>query len=186
MSGKKKKPGKDYSKQLNELRFTGLMHENMDFAYHIAKQFIKQPTDIQDAIQTAFIKAWKAFDQYHPEKSRFTTWFYSIIKNECIDRIRSDKSNLNTTLDKADLKAVVEDEHAGDTMGLYQTIILEAEYLPAAQKETFILRDIEGYTIREVREITGQTQGSIKTNLYLARKKIRGGLLKNNCDAKNK
>ena len=48
-----------------------------------------------------------------------------------------------------------------------------SEKLPEKQKEVFMLRDIQSLSISDVQKITGQTRGSIKTNLYVARKRIR-------------
>ena len=154
-------------------QFTRLMHENMDFAYHISKSFFHNDAEIQDAIQNAFIKAWQSFHAFQPDKARFSTWFYSIIRNECIDRVRSLNKNIHIPVNDADLTAFAHEQHPMEELDLYQRVIIMADHLPPSQKETFLLRDIEGFSIREVIKETKQTEGSVKTNLYLARKKIR-------------
>jgi len=45
--------------------------------------------------------------------------------------------------------------------------------LPPRQRLVFTLRDLEDLTIREVMEVTGLSAGSVKTNLSIARQKIR-------------
>jgi RNA polymerase sigma-70 factor (ECF subfamily) len=45
--------------------------------------------------------------------------------------------------------------------------------LPDKQREVFIMRDIQNLSMKEVQQRTGLGIGSIKTNLYLARKRIR-------------
>ncbi|MCD6346745.1 MAG: sigma-70 family RNA polymerase sigma factor [Bacteroidales bacterium] len=154
-------------------KFTRLMEENMDFAHHIAKRFFNDPAEAQDAIQNAFIKAWQSFGNYKADQALFSTWFYSIIRNECIDRIRSKNRNIHIPLNETDLSGFAQEQQSLDELDLYQRVIIMADHLPPSQKETFLLRDIEGFSIREVIKETGQTEGSVKTNLYLARKKIR-------------
>jgi RNA polymerase sigma-70 factor (ECF subfamily) len=48
--------------------------------------------------------------------------------------------------------------------------------LPPKQRIVFVLRDLHDLSVREVSEITGIPQGSVKTNLYHARQAIRGRL----------
>ena len=156
-----------------EQKFTSLMNDNMDFAYNIARRFFDEKDDIQDAVQTAFIKAWKSFSNFTEKKSLFSTWYYSILRNVCIDRLRK-----GTELHKSNVKQLeylISNDSADkvENRELHQQIILLAERLSGNQKETFLLRDVHGYAIKEVVRITGQSEGSIKTNLYLARKKMR-------------
>ncbi len=173
MSGRISKRKSAITDKLLIRQFSLLMEENMDFACNIAGRFLTQPADIQDAVQNAFIKAWLSFSKYRPDKALFSTWFYSIIKNECIDRIRSQKKDLHIPADEVSVSDLSQQADSYGELDLYQRIIILADSFPATQKETFILRDIEGLSIREVVKKTGQSEGSVKTNLYLARKKIR-------------
>lgn len=156
-----------------EQKFTRLMNNNMDFAYNIARRFFEGKDDIQDAVQSAFIKAWKSFSNFNEKKSLFSTWYYSILRNECIDRLRKDTEHYKENVKQLENLSTNDSAYEIENRELYQQIILIAERLSGIQKETFLLRDIQGYSIKEVVKITSQSEGSIKTNLYLARKKMR-------------
>ena len=157
--------------------FTQFMNESMDFAYQVARQFIKNPDEIRDAIQVAYIKAWKSFSNFSEDKSLFTTWYYSILRNECIDHLRKQRKFYKEDINQAN--SLNGDEWSVDieSYELHQQIILLADRLSAGQKEVFLLRDVQGYAIKEVAQITRKSVGSIKTNLYLARKKLRSWII---------
>lgn len=150
----------------------------MNFAYRVARKFLRDQEEIKDAIQSAYIKAWKAFDSYSDQKSQFTTWLYTILRNECIDRLRKGQIHVGEELSKFELTVSEEPEEEFLKQELHQQILILAENLPPQQKEIFLLRDFQGYSIKEVIEITGLTEGSIKTNLYHARQKLRSWILK--------
>lgn len=149
----------------------------MDFAYNIARKFFDEKDDIQDAVQSAFIKAWNSFSNFNEKKSLFSTWYYSILRNECIDRLRKGIDHHKGNTKQPELLSSSDLSNEADNKELYQQIILLAERLSVIQKETFLLRDIHGYTIKETVNISGQSEGSIKTNLYLARKKMKKWLI---------
>lgn len=173
MSVTKKNRNPEKKLESKEQRFTRLMNDNMDFAYNIARRFFDDKDDIQDAVQSAFIKAWKSFSNFTEKKSLFSTWYYSILRNECIDRLRKGTEHYKENVKQLENLSTNDSADEIENRELYQQIILLAERLSGNQKETFLLRDIHGYAIKEVVKITGQSEGSIKTNLYLARKKMR-------------
>lgn len=163
-------------------QFTLRVKASMDFAYQVAGKFLQDPEEIKDAIQSAYIKAWKAFDSYSDQKSQFTTWLYSILRNECIDRLRKYKTQVREELAKVELPDGKQPEEEYLKQEMHQQILILAENLPPSQKEIFLLRDLQGYSIKEVIEITGTTEGSIKTNLYHARQKLRSWILEQEND----
>ena len=166
---------KRYQKKSNhnvEKIFSKHMNNNMDFAYSIARNYFSVDEEIQDAIQVAFIKSWNSFASYDPEKSQFSTWFYSILKNECLDRVRKIKRSPAMYIVNSDSATFDESAHS-DLKESYQNILQQADNLSKTQKDIFILRDIKGLSIKEVAANTKQSEGSIKSNLYLARKNIR-------------
>ncbi len=156
-----------------ELEFTQLMNESMNFAFQIARQFFSETDEIQDAIQNAYIKAWNSFDRYSAQQSLFTTWYYSILRNECIDRLRRRRKYYQEDITSIPNLGNQENFETLESKELHQEIILLADRLSPTQKEIFILRDIQGFSIKEVAKSTGHSEGSIKTSLYLARKKLR-------------
>lgn len=167
------------SNQSTEILFSDHMNNNMNFAYSIAQKYFSIEEEIQDAIQVSFIKAWNSFASFDSEKSQFSTWFYSILKNECLDRVRKFKKSPEMHIVNSDSATFDESAHS-DLKESYQNIMKMAEKLSKTQKEIFILRDIKGLSIKEVVAKTKQSEGSIKSNLHLARKNIKQWMIKEN------
>lgn len=156
-----------------EESFTRLMKDHMDFAFVISSRFLTNSADIQDAIQNAFMKAWKSFQQFDPEKATFSTWLFQIIRNECLDRWRAARKHQDVTL--AEVREIPDRDlnQQMETIELYERILLLAEKLPDTQKSCFFMRDVQGLSVREVTERTRQSENSVKSNLHLARKKLK-------------
>jgi RNA polymerase sigma-70 factor (ECF subfamily) len=95
-----------------------------------------------------------------------------ITKNICIDRQRSHREN--TDADDFHLGASDETPYSkterNDEIGLVKRII---EHLPELQKIIIRMRDIEGYELQEIAEITGTQVSAVTVNLSRARKKVR-------------
>lgn len=173
---------KRYQKKLSrssEKLFSDHMNNNMNFAYSIARNYLSADEDIQDAIQVSFIKAWNSFDSFDTEKSQFSTWFYSILKNECLDRIRKVQRSPEINSLYPD-NLTVDESRNSDLKESYKNVLQMADKLSKTQKEIFILRDIKGLSIKEVAACTKQSKGSIKSNLHLARKNIKQWMIEEN------
>ncbi len=129
-----------------------------------------------DIVQEAYIRIWKNFGKFD-SKSSFTYWFQSILRNLSIDWLRkqaaqqgkpvrnqeipdrqSEESGPDGELERKEVDSLIRNWLAG---------------LPKTQQKVFIMRDLEGLSIKEVEKETGLTEPSIKTNLWLARKKLR-------------
>ena len=52
-----------------------------DTAVSIAFKYVKDKDVAKDIAQDSMIKIWKNQDSFNPEKSKFFTWFYKIVKN---------------------------------------------------------------------------------------------------------
>jgi len=153
--------------------FSDLIKETITLAMTIAKNILFDSREVEDTVQDSYIKVWKNIGSYDSDRAQFTTWFYRIVQNECIDRNRKAKK-LNQVQLSDDLK---ESGLGIDDLLHYKelknNVLTISHSLPRKQREVFILRDVQNMTIEEVQKETGMSIGSIKTNLYLARKKIR-------------
>lgn len=156
--------------------FSELVKRTMNLAQNIASDVLVDSSEIEDAIQETYIKIWNSIFRYDPGKGNFLSWFSRILHNECIDRNRKSKTFIHKELtDNIEYKS----SQIDDVLYLNQIkcLILEIGLtLPAKQQEVFQLRDIQGLSIKEVCLKTGMSEGSVKTQLYLARKKIKEDL----------
>jgi len=160
--------------------FSELIRQTQRFAYGTAYRITRSPEDSKDIVQEAYTRVWKHIGQFNP-KSSFINWFASILRNLSIDWIRAHGKQPGRTLLMPEFHDVPGAERQPDTI-LENTEILELirawlPGLPDGQQRVFILRDLENLSIREVQAETGMSEPSVKTNLWLARKKLREFLL---------
>ena len=126
-----------------------------------------------DLAQETFLKAWMGIRQFRG-LSGFRTWLYRIAVNEYISYRRS-RSNamLNEAADAADLQisASVDTESRADAGMDAQTMLAQ---LSESERTISLLFYLEEMPIKEIVKITGMAEGTVKSHLSRARKKMAG------------
>ncbi len=74
-----------------ETAFSELVDEYSSIAYSVALRMLRKPEDAQDAVQDAFVSAYRAYSRFNGE-SKPSTWLYRIVVNACLMRLRKDKN----------------------------------------------------------------------------------------------
>lgn len=155
--------------------FEELVRTYQPFAYRLAVRLLCSETDAEDVTQEAFVRVWRNIERYDPSVL-FTTWLYRIVTNLCLDHLRARKRQWGAhgqTLPEGDPPSGEDIEAATSTADLVGILRLIAGDLPETQRLVFALRDLQDLSIAEVREITGLSEASIKTNLHYARRTLR-------------
>lgn len=144
--------------------------------YRLAFRILGDEEEAKDVVQECFIKIWRKIGTFDASRN-FTTWMNAILVNTSADRLRAQKRNIVIPIDQVNQlsPAMHQPDHgvSGDNRDLALLIRFIAGGLPEKQKLVFILRDIEGMISEEVEAITGMSETSVKSNLYLARKFVR-------------
>ncbi|MFT5320667.1 MAG: RNA polymerase sigma-70 factor (ECF subfamily) [Pseudohongiellaceae bacterium] len=149
-------------------------------------RFIRDPAEVEDVAQEAFIKAYRALPKFRGD-SAFYTWLYRIAintaKNYLVARGRRPPS---TDIDVDDAE-FMENNQALTDIGTpeanqekedLQRVINEAlEDLPEDLRTAFTLREFSGLSYEEITEIMGCPVGTVRSRIFRARealdKKIR-------------
>jgi RNA polymerase sigma-70 factor (ECF subfamily) len=144
--------------------------------FSLAMKLMGNNADAEDIVQETFLKLWNIREQLQA-LDNVDAFAVQITKNACIDRIRTRKS----TVEIAGLYL----ETNGDTpysnlekansADIVRKII---ENLPELQRLIIRMRDMEDYDLREIAEITGTQESSVRVNLSRARKKVKEEFLK--------
>jgi RNA polymerase sigma factor (sigma-70 family) len=136
--------------------------EHADSVYRFIRGNIKDEDRANDIVQDSYERLWRhvAEIEYPVVKS----WLFSTAYHIMIDIIRKEKRITN-----------LEPEHEKELMYEPQfsdlnEILHEAlDRLPEQQKTSVMLRDYEGYTYKEIGEITGLSEAQVKINIYRGR-----------------
>ncbi len=155
--------------------------------YRLTLKMLGNPRDAEDALQNTFLKAFQHLNEFEG-RSSLSTWLYRIASNEALMFLRKNRpevpfsdipreEDLDTDYEPAqfnDWSHLPEDEILSSES---RTVLDEAiQHLPENLRIVFILRDIEGLSIRETGQALDLTETTIKTRLLRARLRLRDEL----------
>jgi len=158
-------------------------------AINYAYRMLNDASDAEDAAQEAFLKVFDKIDTFR-EKSTFSTWFYTVLNNVCLDILRkrsrtADTVSINqTSSDDDEYELQLEDNSPGPYEQLQkneaQRLLQEAiAQLSDEHRTIIIMRDINGFEYEEIAKITGVSLGTVKSRLSRARLALRSILKEN-------
>ena len=161
--------------------FRSLVEAFEKYAYVLSYRLLGDNDEAKDAVQDAFIRVWHHRGSYRTT-IKFTTWIYTIVTNLCYDRLRERKRRGLVPIEAvllAPSRGCAADEDPERSYSNKETAALVEEasrFLSPRQKTVFILRDMEGLSVREVADVLRISESSVKTNLVYARKFLRSKL----------
>jgi RNA polymerase sigma-70 factor (ECF subfamily) len=145
----------------------------------------------EDLTQEVFLRVIKSADRYQ-RSARFTTWLYTIARNLCIDNARRKNTRKELSLDQKhphddgddgrSLMDQLSDPHAAagaaqiTRQQFRQQLQLALHELPEEQREVFLLREVSGLKFREIADITGIPENTVKSRMRYALETLRGHL----------
>lgn len=126
--------------------------------------------DAQDLTQEAFMRMARALPDF-AGKAKFSTWLFQIAKNLGIDHLR------RRELERVPLQRVPEhavspgvSEYGVEESDLLWSCIADLE---VDLRSALILRDVHGFSYREIAEIAGTTLSTVKWRIYQAREHVQ-------------
>ncbi len=176
--------------------FRGLVERFQGRIYAHIYGMIRNREEARDLTQEAFVKAYRNIGGFRREAS-FTTWLYRIASNVTIDHIRKHRrvrmSEFDERIGHQDQGDEVWDpDHLRRSPGkdleraqLYQRIMDAMQKLSDDQRQVVLLREIEGFSYREIAETMGIPEGTVMSRLFYARKKLQA-LLQETDDPRKK
>lgn len=138
-----------------------------------AYRLVGNATDAQDVAQEVFVRMFRSLRNFRTEQ-KFFTWLYRIIVNVCWDFLRREKKFRSTAVETLpqDHAALIHMTDPDGEEGLWALHKL-AERLSTAQKTTFLLREIEGFSCKEIARILACPTGTVRSHLFHARRNLR-------------
>jgi RNA polymerase sigma-70 factor, ECF subfamily len=154
--------------------------------YRLGLKMLGNPQDAEDVLQNTFLNALTHVSSFEG-RSSVATWLYRIATNEALMLIRKRKPEVSLEQEAQDGEAENIEELKpsvfADWSGLPEDQLLSAEgkmlldgaiaSLPDSLRIVFVLRDIEGLSIKETAETLDLTETNVKTRLLRARMYLR-------------
>lgn len=142
--------------------------------YRICLGFLTQPDDAADVAQDAMLHLIDHLDRYDP-KRRFSTWRNTVTANLCRDRLRrmATRRRIEESADPADLLPLPDPSDVAATAEVQRILLDTLSSLTEREREVFVLRDLEGVPSPEVADTLGVAEGTVRSLLCLARRRLR-------------
>ncbi|MFD2517978.1 RNA polymerase sigma factor [Salinimicrobium flavum] len=159
-------------KQNNRRAQLKLYNKYCEGMYYVAKRFMKDSAEAEDALQESFIKAFEKLHQFTGEVT-FGAWLKRIVINKCLDKLKAKKMEL-VAINEQILESVEEEDNwsVDDGVGIGE-VKQKIEDLPEKYKYPLMLYLLEGYDHEEISEILNITQIASRTLVHRGKKKLQ-------------
>jgi RNA polymerase sigma factor (sigma-70 family) len=161
--------------QSRRMRFENQMLPLMSEVYNLARWMMRNEPDARDAVQDAYLKAFRYFESFHGNSGR--AWLLRIVRNVCYDALRARDSQRNiVSLDEETAAEVPDLKPSPNVLAIQNSTklrIREAlEALPLEFKTVIILREFDECSYKEISDITGVPVGTVMSRLCRARRQL--------------
>jgi RNA polymerase sigma-70 factor (ECF subfamily) len=172
----------------DQARFAELAMEHMPALYSAALRMTRNAADAEDLVQETFLRAYRAFGSF-TEGTNLRAWLYRILTNTYINayrarkrrpeqadvedvedlylyhRLSPDGSPLSRSAEEEALASFTDDE-----------VKAAIESLPEAFRMAVLLADVEGFSYKEIAEITDVPIGTVMSRIHRGRRALQKAL----------
>ncbi len=141
-------------------------------ARRVARAVLGDPDDADDAAQDAFLSALVKLGQYDRRRP-FGPWLMRIVANAATDRRRRRAVRRAEPLDAGLLAGGVRPDAEAERRALGERLRQALAELPEQRRIAVVLFDVEGYSHGEIAEILGIPEGTVRSEVFHARRKLR-------------
>lgn len=133
-----------------------------DALYRYTLKNLGNTMSAQDIVQDCYEKLW--INRNQVDSLKVKAWLFTTAHHTMIDGIRKSKRELPVGSRK-----LPEEIYEQGYSDLQEILSMAVDQLPEAQKSVLLLRDYEGYSYREIGDITGLSEAQVKIYIYRSR-----------------
>jgi RNA polymerase sigma-70 factor (ECF subfamily) len=169
--------------------FTLLMRRHNQLLFRTARSILHDDTEAEDAVQDAYLQAWRAIGQFRAD-ARLSTWLTRIVVNEAIARSRKSirraqvvrlhpDGDINNDMIEGDMNQGATESTEQGAMRAQARQLLEAsiDALPETFRTVFVLRAVEEMSGEEVARCLDIPEATVRSRFFRARSQLRAALL---------
>ncbi|MBS0447729.1 MAG: RNA polymerase sigma factor [Proteobacteria bacterium] len=167
--------------------FERLMRRHNRLAFRTARSILRDDAEAEDALQDAYLCAWRALGGFRAD-ARFSTWLVRIVINEALARRRRHASAQVIPLDSAvdadgrHAEEWMQDDadrrpdHAALRAEARRFIEAHIDRLPEGFRSVFVLRAVEELSVEEAAQLLDVPEATVRTRYFRARGLLRESL----------
>ena len=162
--------------------------KHIDALYGAALRYTRSPSDAEDLVQDAFVKAYRFYDRFEPG-TNMKAWLFRILTNTFINKYRR-KTRERNVLEGRDAEPVGDGVMSRYAMRCLTDPVSEAQRalitgeiqealdtLPEDYRLMIVLADVQELSYKEISDIAGCPIGTVMSRLHRARKKMQKRLM---------
>ena len=167
--------------------FSTLVTRHRGSVFNFILRYTNHRQRAEDLLQETWLKVVRSAGEYQP-KARFTTWVFTIARNLCVDSARKESYRKTDSLDAPVAGDDVDGRALGETVPdhdgaapdraahntrLRPMIEKALQSLPEEQREVFLLREYHGIGFKEIADVTGVNENTVKSRMRYALEGLR-------------
>lgn len=163
--------------------FEQLLRRHQRRVFSLIGHLLRRPADVEDIAQQVFLKVYLALPRFD-FRSAFSTWLYRIAVNECYDQLRRQRARKSFWGTEVPLEELAgREENAVSATGprpadlAAQAAIrqlVEKLFRRLAPQDSLVLtlKELEGFSVREIAELMQLRENTVKVRLFRARRRF--------------
>jgi RNA polymerase sigma-70 factor, ECF subfamily len=161
-----------------QVRFEELVLPHLDAAYRLARLLVKHDEDAKDIVQEAYVKALKGFERFRGGNAR--AWILMIVRNTAYSWLKKHEADSNLVPFDEAVHQLPTEESAFESVYEERSHQLREALarLPVDFREILVLRDIEGWSYKELASALKLRLGTVMSRLNRARLRLREEIAK--------
>ena len=150
--------------------FSRLVDRHHARCLRVATHLLGDPDDAEDAVQDAFVRAYRHLGSYH-ERDRFGAWLLRIVVNQCRTRASHEARYIRFDTERHDISAPADASHAAEERRA--ELALALAQLGPDQREAIVLKFAEDLSYEEISKLTGVGVSALKMRVQRACTRLR-------------
>ena len=161
----------------DEAAFAVLASRHIGRAHAVAVRMLSSREDAEEVVQDALSRVWRHAARFDSGRSAFGTWFYRIVANGCLDRLRRKGRIVMDIDDATDLADETPSAEAGLIAGdRTRSVKAAVAALPDRQRLAVVLCYFEDMPQADAARVMGMNIKAVEALLFRARQSLKPGL----------
>jgi RNA polymerase sigma-70 factor (ECF subfamily) len=157
----------------DESAFAELYDRYGGTAYRLALRILRDASLAQDAVQDAFLAAWRTAPSFDPRRGSASAWLLTLVHRRAVDVVRREDRRRGVPLDDAPVPAGDATDETAETRELRRGVQAALATLSPAEREPLELAYYGGLSQSEVAERLGVPLGTVKSRMFAGLARLR-------------
>jgi len=153
--------------------FEEVVLPHLDAAFNYARWLTKSDADAEDVVQDAAVRALRFFSSLRNDDAR--AWLLTIVRNTAFSWLKKNRPRNFISIADDELAEIEDTNSAANSFHGADTAVLRAalEALPLEFREALVLRELEGFSYKEIAEVADVPVGTVMSRLARARQQLQ-------------